>query len=203
MLEQQASTSEREARSFVRGRRIGAAMALLAFTLGGCAGVVGPELGAPVPAPAPRQVDPEAQITVIKAYRAACLETPLDLAGAEQALLAMGFAPTSQNQEDLRIYAKGDVEAELRLGPQRPVLVSNCLISSPSLDRDASLAAAETAVAASGLRYEARDLAKLGDPRAHDVRGTAVGSNFWGVVSVIDAKGVGGAALLKTPPKKD
>lgn len=185
----------------------GAAAAALLTALAACAQVMAPEV-VEVTGPVPeRATDPDAHTTVIAAYRYACLETPLDLDGAEEALLDLGFqpAPTPEDAaiKDLRIFAKGDVEAELRLGIQRPVVVSNCLISSPSLDRDAALAALETSLVASGMRYEARDLARLGDPRAHDVRGTAIGSNFWGVVSVIDVKGLRGAALLKTPPKRN
>lgn len=116
-------------------RRAGmAAAALLGFGLSACA-----ELGAggaPVMPPAPPPPSPEriaaAEALVGAAYRRACVETPIDLSGAEAQLVALGFEPLPPNKQFSR-FGRGDVVVELRLGEERPLQASNCLVSTPVL----------------------------------------------------------------------
>lgn len=203
------SASFREAGSALRRAKARALIGFLsaAAALAGCASVE-PEAtvsAPPIAQQPPKPVDPAAREAVASAYRAACVSTPLNLDGAAAALEARGFreALLVDQPEDgvFRRFLKGDVTAELRLGKRRPAVVSNCLVTSPSLDRDAAREVVLGAVAASGLPYEARDLAALGDPDAHDVLGTAVGSDFWGVVMIVETGEAAGAGMLKTPKR--
>ncbi|MEL6978509.1 MAG: hypothetical protein AAGM38_07525 [Pseudomonadota bacterium] len=179
--------------------------ALLIAGLGACS-VVEPEAGIAVPESekggiyARKPPNPEAGLALVEVYRAVCLETPLDLWGAGGQLSRLGFTLETDNVQD-RVYRRGDARVKLSVGGRAEAAVSNCVVTDSRLDRYASLEALQTAIEASGMRYEEKDYSALGDPFAHDVRGTLEGADFIGVASLIDLRTGSGAALLKSPKR--
>lgn len=146
-----------------------------------------------------KPVDPDARLAVIAAFRAACLSSSLDLGGADRALAALGYEIDDISETDRR-FVKGKTSALLRLqGPQGP---SRCSVWDPRIDRFVAIGAVNEALEGVGLRYQPRDLAQLGDPEAHDVRGSALGSDYVSVISIVDGPEGAGLAILKSgkPP---
>ncbi len=112
--------------------RAGVGAALLAG-LSACAelGPTEPIMPPGPPPPTPEQIS-AAKSLVADAYRLACVQTPIDLSGAEAQLIALGFQPMAPNKSWQR-FGRGDVTVELRLGDVRPIEASNCLVSTPVL----------------------------------------------------------------------
>lgn len=126
-MKRDAGTMRRGSR-FARWAQNGASALLLA-SLAACAefGPTEPIMPPGPPPPTPEQIS-AAKTLMSEAYRLACVQTPIDLSGAEAQLVALGFQPLPPNKSWPR-YGRGDVIVELRLGAARPVDASNCLVT--------------------------------------------------------------------------
>ncbi|MEM9725731.1 MAG: hypothetical protein AAF909_09735 [Pseudomonadota bacterium] len=180
------------------GRALGALALAVSLGLTGCA--VEPEASiAPQPHWKTRKpVDEQARFLVIAAYRSACLDTSLDLGGAERALTALGFSAAAP-EGALRRYERGSALAELTVSLGGAAPASTCAVTDPGLDRFAAIDAMDDAIRLAGVRYEPRDLAALGDPDAHDIRGTALGVDYIGIAEIVDSRAGAGLSILKRP----
>lgn len=184
-----------------------AAIAVALLGLASCAefGPTGAPVMPPAPPPPTEAEIRAAETTLIEAFRDACLASPIDLSGAADTLLAIGFVegePTGPGGA-WRRFRREDVIAELRVGESQPVQASNCLVASPVLSERIARAAGTRALSSSF-----RNAQVLGPEEAREItlEGTTVGlvddPEFDGVAVVIetimDERLVAGLTLIKT-----